>query len=804
MEIKAPETLKELRKWIVWRYEERPGDPKPAKVPYSPMAKHIKKEAWRPVKNEKGFIEPEYSGSALSNKSNTWGTYEAALKCLDRGIFQGLGIMLHDGLCGIDIDGCVCDRQLIGPAKGILDIMDTYAEYSPSGTGIHLLFFGQVKEDKSLYKKNPKNGVEIYSKGRYFTFTGKTINDKDVEERTIQIEKVQMEYMQKKVKREAAAGKTTMDISDSELIKIAYRSKNGQAFQRLWLGDISGYNSQSEADLSLCNMLSFYTQADAGRIDNLFRQSGLYREKWEREDYRYDTIKTAIDSTRETYDPEYNKKKSQREASAFKDDGSPDKNEKFFLVPRNINKPESGLKVDVSLLTMYMKQKYNIRYYKNQFRVFKNDYYSYVEDMKRVISNEIPEEYRVPKNITDCEALLTMDPDIVLHDRDLAHERYISFRNGVLNIENMEFRPHADPVTKKLIFLNLVGYDYNPDVARCKYVDDFFISATNGKPEDINFLYQILGVAISGYRDFKNIFFLSGKKDCGKSVFLRIMELLLTNSDGTTDYSSIGLRTLTDETSKEYVGIIAKRANIVGETPPLKITDDTLLKKLSGGDTISAPTKFREAVEFKNKAMLIFAGNTVPSFFLAGSKSAIAERMIIYQFKNVIPKESQIKKLEEKMNIQYVIKKSIEQLKVFIRNNQEFIAPQEVVENREVMLMDSDTIFEFYKKSIIVTDDEKDRISSVDLYEEFVNFMVEEGHLRIDDFGKPDLSRFKISKNTFTRRIKEYHGEGYYKRKLTYKNTKADVFTNMVLNNNIESFNPVSEEECKTIAGYFS
>jgi len=42
----------------------------------------------------------------------------------------------------------------------------------------------------------------------------------------------------------------------------------------------------SAADLALCSMLAFWTNNDELRIDSLFRQSGLYREKWERQDYR--------------------------------------------------------------------------------------------------------------------------------------------------------------------------------------------------------------------------------------------------------------------------------------------------------------------------------------------------------------------------------------------------------------------------------------------------------------------------------------------------------------------------------------
>src|SRR5690606_30146922 len=92
-------------------------------------------------------------------------------------------------------------------------------------------------------------------------------------------------------------------LEDQELIKRALRAKNGQHFRRLWQGDWGGlYGSHSEADLALCNMLAFWTGRDLDRMDRLFRLSGLYRAKWEREDYRDRTIRKAVEGTSQVYD----------------------------------------------------------------------------------------------------------------------------------------------------------------------------------------------------------------------------------------------------------------------------------------------------------------------------------------------------------------------------------------------------------------------------------------------------------------------------------------------------------------------
>jgi energy-coupling factor transporter ATP-binding protein EcfA2 len=104
---------------------------------------------------------------------------------------------------------------------------------------------------------------------------------------------------------EAAAPpvKRSANLSDEDLLERMFAAKNGAKVRALWEGDTSSYGSHSEADLALCCHLAFWTQKDAAVIDRLFRQSGLYRDKWEREDYRAHTIGAAVERTGGTYSP---------------------------------------------------------------------------------------------------------------------------------------------------------------------------------------------------------------------------------------------------------------------------------------------------------------------------------------------------------------------------------------------------------------------------------------------------------------------------------------------------------------------
>jgi putative DNA primase/helicase len=100
---------------------------------------------------------------------------------------------------------------------------------------------------------------------------------------------------------ESSADGAGNDLDDATLLGRARLATNGERFRQLydegdWQG--AGYPSQSEADLALCCLLTWWTNRDSARVDRLFRGSKLMRTKWDtrRGDSTYgaDTIKKAM------------------------------------------------------------------------------------------------------------------------------------------------------------------------------------------------------------------------------------------------------------------------------------------------------------------------------------------------------------------------------------------------------------------------------------------------------------------------------------------------------------------------------
>jgi putative DNA primase/helicase len=148
-----PEELTERPQWVCWRLEER--DEKLTKVPYTP-----------------GTLR-----RASSTDLMTWSTFKDALAAYEAAEppYSGIGFVFSSGdpYTGIDLDDCRnLETGAIAPwARRIIDrVQEGYIETSPSGTGVHIIVEGIVRDGGM--RKGP---IEMYSRERFFTITGEVL-----------------------------------------------------------------------------------------------------------------------------------------------------------------------------------------------------------------------------------------------------------------------------------------------------------------------------------------------------------------------------------------------------------------------------------------------------------------------------------------------------------------------------------------------------------------------------------------------------------------------------------------------------
>lgn len=148
-----PAELKSLDQWVSWRLE-LDRKKKWTKVPYIPgQLRH-----------------------ASSTNPNSWRSLSMALRDIEPGQKgrDGIGFVLtlDSRYVVIDLDHVVEDDRIDAPAQEIIDRFGSYAELSPTGTGVHIWCTGVLPDAENGGRKG---NVEMYSAGRFMTVTGRPI-----------------------------------------------------------------------------------------------------------------------------------------------------------------------------------------------------------------------------------------------------------------------------------------------------------------------------------------------------------------------------------------------------------------------------------------------------------------------------------------------------------------------------------------------------------------------------------------------------------------------------------------------------
>ena len=275
---KTIDDVKQMPIWLLWCKQNRGG--KVSKIPFAASGKP--------------------SGTSETYR-DTWVTHAEALQAAPAKKAAGVGFVIPKGMFFLDIDHRDLDDPMV---QEIIALFNSYSEISASGEGIHIyglcdadqLPVSEGKLSKEYYTHHPDNGLELYIGGltnRFTVFTGNIFNDRPLVDCTAVIQDTLERYMRKK-----PAKQSPLDKKADEMIAKLRAQKNVDKFSALFdHGQILG-QSHSEADACLCAMIAFRAGDKPDLIDAVFRQSALYRAKWDREDYRQATITRGIEASK--------------------------------------------------------------------------------------------------------------------------------------------------------------------------------------------------------------------------------------------------------------------------------------------------------------------------------------------------------------------------------------------------------------------------------------------------------------------------------------------------------------------------
>lgn len=257
----VPLEMRLFAQWVVWRYEDTESA-KPTKVPYSARTNRL----------------------ASVTDSATWATFDEAVHAATNGNgwYSGIGFVLtdNDPFAFIDLDDTKGDQGALDRQIKVYNEFDSFAERSPSGSGLHIIVKGSIPSGRR------RSFIEVYSSQRYMTMTGDVYRAAPIRDCNEALNALWAQMGQGSVATAVYAGVAEEKETDDVIIQRATAAANGDKFAALLAGNWQDYYpSRSEADFALVDIVAFYTQ-NRGQIARIFRNSGLgQRDKAKRTDY---------------------------------------------------------------------------------------------------------------------------------------------------------------------------------------------------------------------------------------------------------------------------------------------------------------------------------------------------------------------------------------------------------------------------------------------------------------------------------------------------------------------------------------
>lgn len=240
----------------------------------------------------------------------------------------------------------------------------------------------------------------------------------------------------------------------------------------------------------------------------------------------------------------------------------------------------------------------------------------YVEKLSNMPSPNIPRWARSDKRIAvDAE-----DFDAV--------DKLITLKNGIYDLESHTLMPH-DP---KMLLTKAMPVTFDKDSEAPKWLS--FLEDVLPDVEVRNYLQRAVGHALLGKAEQRALFLLHGKSGCGKSQFIRVIEQLFGDFAETATPATFNGQSKTASITNDLNDLKGKRFVSVSELDEGEQLNESLVKRLTGGDTAKSRALWQENTKWRVKFGLFMATNNLPR--LSSDDDAIWRRVKPVHFPTIV------------------------------------------------------------------------------------------------------------------------------------------------------------------------
>ena len=738
-----PDELKQLDNWCVWKFENRNG--KRTKIPFNAATGEF----------------------AKSNDKSTWSSYETAVNA--EGV-DGIGFFFEPPYLGVDIDDIDDDLHRFKQGDKLDNIVSefneafkSYTEVSPSGNGLHIIVKGKIPGNRRR-----KGNIEMYDSGRFFTMTGKNIGKyKDVTEVSEQVFKIiYNKYLPNNTIKYPTTNnyqENIHNLSEIDVINEIYNSKQAKLFDDLMKGNYEPYyTSHSEADMALANILAFWCAKDYSQMDSIFRQSNLYRDKWDEKrknsTYGEQTLFKAINEVNNIYTPKQEKEENPlRYALSHIFDA--EKKDKEYPIRSYDDTGNADRFIDryghlykhsyiTNKFYIYDGQKWKVddrgairKLIDEMIENIKNEKVLHSEDVTEEEAREAFQKYykktrgtQSKKNImNELMHRKTVTPDEFDND-----DMLLNVANGYVDLTSRELYKHDI----NRMFSQIANTDYSEKMQPSVWLD-FLNDIFAGDKAVIRYIQKALGYSLTGSTREQVMFILFGKGRNGKSIFVETIAEIL--GDYSNNMQAKSLMVKKNDNVNTDIARLSKARFVTSSEPNEGFRfDEGLIKQITGGDKVTARFLYAEEFEYTPKFKIWVSTNHKP--IIRGTDDGIWRRLVLIPFDVQIPEEKIDKDLKYKLlrEAPAILNWMAEGAYMWMREGLEL--PEKLKDAGQTYRTEMDVVEQFIQEKCKRAEGVKETGKA--LYEEYKKWADENNEYKMDKnkFGKKLKEKFRSKK----------------------------------------------------------
>lgn len=651
--LEIPEELKELPQWVLWRAEWDNKQQEYKKVPYS------------------------FSGyRASSTNKDTWTIFDAIYNLYEENNrYDGIGFMLsnNDKYIVLDIDNAIDENGQINSDLALEMTELTYCEMSPSGTGLHCFFKGELPSERK--KKRSDLDIELYDNARFMTVTGEPVGQSEIcEEQEI------LNNLVERFFKEEQNFETTLtydpnhksELSDDEVIDLMLNSKQKDKISDLLKGNYEKhFNSPSEAVQSLLHYLAFYTNKDRQQMESIFLNYNNLTDKWDSK--RGNTtwgqleLDKAINNQSEVY------KKLNYEIKFAETESKKIKKGSWWIYPDNDRNRKPAFAH--TIMAAYVMQEHHIvRYPDADGEIYiynpKNGIYEMDKKGRRLRHIIRGLEFLKDNSVKEVRNYII---DVCNVKTEINND-YLATKNGLVHYKSKVFKEF----TPDVFLTSKIPTSYNPN-AYNEFVDNTLRKVSCEHESTLANIYEMFAQVLYPEILIDQIMYLLGTvADNGKST---ILHMIKATFDSGGQISSVSPQRLANN---NFAGssIYGKMANIVDDLPNMEIEDTGNIKSAVTGGYLEIEQKGKDSRSVRMQTPFIIASNHYPKFKESGDQ--INKRLHIIPFEYSFKNDDERLTVSESTEIiysesakEYILKLAIDTLADMLNRKGSYITPNE-------------------------------------------------------------------------------------------------------------------------------